>query len=98
MGKKPPKTVHELCDRYERHAKDYYRDSNGRPTREHYNVADAARSLAAVVGTKSPRLLAAEDLCRVQKHMVKQGLTRETINARVNRIRRMNKRSTVWCS
>jgi integrase len=89
-----PATVNELCDRYQAWADEYYRlpDRNGkrRLTGESFNMRDAMRAIRAVAGDKPPGDVMAEDLCACQQWMVDQAnLSRETINARVNRIRRV---------
>lgn len=86
---KPPggPTVAELLTAYRRHAEDYYR------TREFQNLGDALRPIRSLFG----QLLAADfgpsHLRRAREAMLEAKLSRSTINARVNRIRRFFR----WC-
>jgi hypothetical protein len=53
-------------------------------------MRDAMRALRAVAGMKEPAAITADDLCACQQWMIRQGnLSRDTINARINRIRRV---------
>jgi len=86
-----PATVKALCDWAEARALEIYRKPTPgrRPTREHYNIRDALRPLRQVAGDRDPNSLRAEDLCECQGLMVQAGLSRKTINDRINRIRRV---------
>jgi integrase len=79
-----PLTLTQLVLKFKAHAKSYYKGS-----READNLRDAIRPARELFG----RLLASEfgapQFRRVREEMVKSGLSRSVINARVNRIRRM---------
>ncbi len=81
--------VVELAKKHGEFADLYYRKPNGRPTREALNCACAFAHLVGLAGD-----IDVDDICpRILKQtrsvMIESGLARTTINARVNRIRRV---------
>jgi integrase len=75
---------------YLAHCRIYYRKPSGRPTREANNVRDALRSLLELAGDEPVETLSPRLLRDIQQHQIKSGkVSRKTINARINRIRRM---------
>jgi len=81
--------VDELAEKHGEFADLYYRKPDGTPTREALNCACAFGHLVEVAGA-----IEVDDLCpRILKQarsaMIESGLARSTINARVNRIRRV---------
>lgn len=91
----PPKfadlSVNEVLLAFDRHAERHYRDAAGEPTRERDNLKDALRPLRALYGHSSAREFGPLALRAVRDEMVRSGLSRPTVNARVNRIRRFFK-------
>jgi hypothetical protein len=80
--------VSELILRFFDHAKQHYRHADGRPTGEHDNYRDALRPLRRLFGDTPAREFGPLRLRAVREAMVKDGLSRATVNARVHRIRR----------
>jgi integrase len=70
-------------------AEKHYRHPDGRPTGELDNIRDALRPLRRLYGRTPARDFGPIALCAVREAMVQQGLCRTTINARINRIRRV---------
>jgi integrase len=71
-----------------RHAEMHYRDQDGVPTDELKNFKDALKPLRRLYGKTSARSFGPLALRAIRDGMVKSGLARTTVNARVNRIRR----------
>lgn len=85
-------TILELARIYQSFAVDYYRKpSTRRLTREHQNINDAMRTPIAMFGSIDVNDFTPARMHDVQNSMIAQGLARTTINARVNRIRRVMK-------
>ncbi len=83
-------TVAEVIVRYWAFASDYYvRD--GEPARELGNIKDALRSLRRSYGAIEANAFGPVALKAVRKRMIDDGLARNTVNARVGKIRRMFK-------
>ena len=80
-------TVNELVLAYWRHAQAYY-VKDGEPTGEVSNVRDALRPLRRLYGRSSAQDFGPGNLKTVREAMIKAGLSRPVVNARVNRIRR----------
>jgi len=78
-------TVGEVLLAYWRHAEGYYRDREGRPTGELDNVRDALRPLRRLYGRTQAVEFGPLALRAVRDEMVRAGLARGTINARVHR-------------
>lgn len=83
-----PPSVNELLLGYWRHAQGYYRDQGGNPSRELDNVRDALKPLRRLYGLTPAADFGALALRSVREEMVRSGLARSTVNARVHRIRR----------
>jgi integrase len=83
------RTLHEVALAFLLHAEGHYRRSDGRPTREIDNFRDALRPLLALYGSTSAAEFGPLALRSVQDEMVRSGLARTTVNARINRIRRV---------
>lgn len=80
----------ELCDLYLAHCRVYYRKPSGRPTREANNVADAMRPLLEIAANLPAIELSPKLLRELQQHQITTStVARTTINARINRVRRM---------
>ncbi len=89
MRREVPVIVVELAEKHDVFARAYYRKPSGRPTREAENCACAFAHLVAVAGQDLIELVKPADLRFARCHMIDRGLARTTINARVNRIRRV---------
>lgn len=83
-------TVNELLVAYWEHAQAYY-VKNGRPTGELANIRDAMRPLADLYGDTAAAGFGPKSLKAVRQTIIDADLCRTTINARVNRIRRIFK-------
>jgi integrase len=77
-------TLTQVICRYRKHAQAYYSES-----READNLRDAIRPLRVLFGKMKPDDIRTSHLRQVRDAMVKSGLSRKLINARINRIRRM---------
>jgi integrase len=84
-------SVNELILAYWRYAEQHYRSPDGTPTRELDNLADALRPLRRLYGQTPARAFGPLALRAVRDEMVRSGLCRTTVNARVNRARRLFK-------
>jgi integrase len=83
-------TVNEVALAFWRHAEQHYRRPDGTPTGELDNLRDALRPLKALYGHALARDFDSTSLETIQEELVRGGgLCRTTINARVNRIRRV---------
>jgi integrase len=82
-------TVNEVLLAFWKHAKAHYRGPGGEPALELANVRDAIRPLRRLYGHTSARAFGPLALRAVRDAMVASGLARTTVNARVNRIRRV---------
>jgi len=82
-------TVRQLADAYATWADGYYRKPSGRLTGEARNVADAIATATGLFGRTRATDVTPADLRACQAAMIAKGLARGTINARVNRIRRV---------
>lgn len=85
----PDITVAELLVAFLRHAEDYYRGPDGKPTQERQNVIDAIKPLRRLYGPTLAASFRPLALRAVRDDMIGSGLARTTINARINRIRRV---------
>jgi integrase len=70
------------------HADAYYRASDGTPSGEADNYRDALRPLKSLYGHTAARSFGPLALRAVRAAMMKTGLSRGVVNARVNRVRR----------
>ena len=85
-------SVNEVILAFWRHAEQHYRDPDGTPTGEVDNLRDALRPLKALYGDTPARDFGPAGLEAIQGDLVRRGgLCRSTINARVNRVRRVFK-------
>jgi len=81
-------SVVEMLVRYKRFAKSYYR-KHGEPTGEWENIAHAISPLVQLYGRTPVREFGPLALKAVRQKMIEAGLSRQGINARVNRIKRV---------
>lgn len=81
-------TVNDLILAFSRHAESHYRKPDGSPTGEFDNFRAALRPLRKLYGPTPARDFGPVALIAVREAMVRAGLSRTTVNARVNRIRR----------
>jgi integrase len=81
--------VNELILTFWRHAGEHYRHPDGRPTGELDNFRDALRPLRKIYGHTLAKDFGPLALRTVREEMIKAGLCRRTINARINRVRRV---------
>lgn len=81
-------SVNELILAFWRHAQQHYRAPDGTPTREVNNLQDALRPVRKLYGRTPACDFGPLALRAVQEEMIKAGLCRNVLNARVNRIRR----------
>ena len=82
--------VNGLFTAYWRFCQKYY-VCDGKPSRELQNLSQAAKPLIALFGTARIRDFRPTSLKVVRQQMIDDGLSRKTINNRVNRIRRIFK-------
>ena len=83
-------SVGELVVAYLEHAEGYY-VKNGHPTGEFENIKDAVRQLSRLYGKTLVADFGPPELKAVRRAMIRAGLCRNVVNARVNRIRRIFK-------
>jgi integrase len=82
-------SVSELVLAYWRHAEQHYRTPDGRPGQELENVRVALRPVRRLYGATPAADFGPLALRSVRDEMVRSGLARTTVNARINRVRRM---------
>ncbi|MFH1417126.1 MAG: tyrosine-type recombinase/integrase [Planctomycetota bacterium] len=82
--------IAELIARYWRHAKSYYR-KNGSPTSELSSIREALRPLKRLYGRTRGADFGPLALKTLQRDMIGSGWSRNTINNRISRIKRMFK-------
>ncbi|HEX5271408.1 MAG TPA: site-specific integrase, partial [Gemmataceae bacterium] len=87
-------TVNEIILAFWKHAEQHYRAPDGTPTGEADNYREALRPLRQLYGHIAARDFGPLALRAVREAMVKAGLSRGVVNARVNRVRRVYK----WAS
>ncbi len=80
-------TIDELAVRYWEFAREYY--PSGARTNELENMRYAIRPLRKLYGPTAGAAFGPKALKSVRDHMIRQGLARNTINARVGRIKRL---------
>lgn len=83
-------SVNELIIAFMAHARVYY-IKNGRPTSEVASYCVALRPLAGMYGRTPVHQFGPRAMRAVREHMVAEGLSRGTVNAWINRIRRVFK-------
>jgi integrase len=81
-------TIVEVLARYKQFARRYYR-KNGTPTGEWENIEHAIRPVLALYGRTPVKDFGPLALKAVRQKMLDGGLTRQGINARINRIKRV---------
>ncbi len=84
-------TVAELALSYWRWAEGYYRNEHGEPSMELENVRTALKPLRRLYGHTQAAAFGPLALRAIQEDLVKAGLSRNVVNSRVNRIRRVFK-------
>src|SRR6516164_4592265 len=85
-------SVNEVILAFWRHADQHYRAPDGTPTGEVDNLRDSLRPLKALYGDTPARDFGPACLEAIQGDLIRRGgLCRTTINARVNRVRRVFK-------
>jgi integrase len=82
-------TIDELMLAFWAHAERHYRDAQGRTSRELDNLRDAIRPLRRLFGDTPARAFGPLALRTLRDAMIGTGLARTTINARINRVRRV---------
>jgi integrase len=80
----------ELLLKYLDFAREYYR-KDGQPTGELANMKDAIRLLSELLGDAKVGEFRPSSLKVVREGMIRSGLSRNVVNARINRIRRVFK-------
>lgn len=86
--------VNELLLAFLQHAKKHYRHPDGTPTREFDNFRDALRPVRRLYACTSASDFGPLALRALQQDMIKSGLCRTTINARIRRVRHVFKWAT----
>jgi len=81
--------VADVVAAYLEFARRFYSGPEGKPTREVDNVADAVRTLLKLYGTLTVREFGLRQLKTVREQLITDGLTRTTINDRINRVVRL---------
>jgi integrase len=84
-------TVNEVMLAFWRHAEKHYRRADGTPTQELENLRDALHPLRRLYGSTPAAEFGPLALRAIQQDLVRSSLCRTTVNARVNRIRRVFK-------
>jgi integrase len=84
-------TINELLLAFVDFAETHYRHLDGTPTGELENIKDAVRPLRKLYGHTLANEFSAAGLEAIQSELIQGGLARTTINARINRIRRVFK-------
>ena len=85
----PTLTVAALILAFWKHAEVHYRSQDGTPTGELENFRHSLRPLRKLYGMTPAAAFGPKALRSVQGEMVRSGLARTTINARINRIRQV---------
>lgn len=84
-------TITELLPRYWSWAEEHYRDHEGNLSQELENIKYALRPLRKLYGHTLAREFGPLALRALQQELVKEGLARSVVNARINRVRRVFK-------
>ena len=84
-------TIAELAKAYLEHVDDYYRDENGKPTREPQQIRYTIKPLVDCFAALPIDEFGPLKLIELREHMVKLDWSRGLVNQRVGRIRRMFK-------
>ena len=83
-------TISEIASRYWAHAQTYYR-KGGKPTGEQGWIKAALRPLVKLYGATAAKDFGVAELLAVRATMVGEGLVRTSINARIQKLKRMFK-------
>ena len=78
--------VADIVAAYLEFAKRFYSGPEGNPTREVENVADGVRSLLKLYGTLPAQEFGLRQVKTLREQLITDGLTRKTINDRINRV------------
>jgi site-specific recombinase XerD len=81
--------VNDIILAYWGHAEDYYRTPDGDTSQEIENIRAALRPVRKLYGRTPARDFGPRALAAVRNSMIRAGLAYTTINARINRIRRV---------
>src|SRR5262245_40581258 len=84
-------TVGEVLSAFWDHAVVHYRDPEGHPTGEAKNYHNALRPVRRLYNRHPAARFGPLELRAVRDAMIRAGLARKTINARINRVRRVFK-------
>lgn len=84
-------TVVDLLGRFWAHARQHYRDEEGKPTSEIGWLVDSLEPVVELYGDVPAREFGPRSLKAVRNVWVKAGLCRNSVNARTNRVRRVFK-------
>jgi integrase len=76
---------------YLKHAKAYYKDSDGNPTREPDNIEYACKPLVELFAALPPEEFGPLKLIELQNHLIQLNWSRGVINQRIGMIKRMFK-------
>lgn len=87
------KTISERVSEYQSYANDYYRKPSGRPTTEAKSIEYTLRHLVSLFGDLEPNNFKPSHLRKLQSHFEDQGWTRQTVNQRIDKVRRFFS----WC-
>lgn len=82
-------SITAMCRRYREHAKEYYRDNEGKPAKELAGMQDALKPLWQHFGTVAASDFGPLRLQELREHLIKKGMARTTINNRISRVRRV---------
>jgi integrase len=82
-------TINELILAFYHHVEQCYHKPDGSPSRELDNVKDALRPLRELYGHTSARDFGPRALKAVQQRLIELGLSRNTINRRLGRVKSM---------
>jgi integrase len=90
LASHPDLSINELIVAFWRYAEEHYRRPDDQPTGELDNLRDALHPLRQLYGNMPTSSFDSLALETIQDHLVRSGrLARTTINARINRIRRV---------
>jgi integrase len=82
-------SVVEVIAAFMKHAATHYRGADGAASQELENLKDAARPLKRLYGPAPARSFGPLALRALREDLIGSGLARSTINARINRVRRI---------
>jgi integrase len=97
-GRRPPQPVEEppapvlvceMLDAFDEHAEEHYRTPGGKPSLELANIRYALKPVRKLYGHTPARSFGPLALRAVRDEMIRSGLASTTVNARINRIRRV---------